>query len=78
MGFYGDKCEFQCARDKWGLKCERNCSCGEHGRCDGDTGACVCDAGYIGRKCDKRCKKRFGDFLALLYTFSVPGEALQC
>ena len=48
-----------CAPGLYGPRCEGVCACGTHGAClDGPygTGACHCDAGWVGAACSVHCE----------------------
>ncbi|XP_060593463.1 multiple epidermal growth factor-like domains protein 11 isoform X2 [Ruditapes philippinarum] len=51
-GWSGKKCDIICADNNWGPNCVKTCNCNGNGRCDGETGDCLCFDGFQGTACD--------------------------
>ncbi|RWS28190.1 Multiple epidermal growth factor-like domains protein 11 [Leptotrombidium deliense] len=47
-----------CQDGKWGRSCEKTCNCSNGGRCDAETGKCICPPGTIGSDCVYACDCR--------------------
>lgn len=44
-----------CDSGRWGPDCSYACNCSAgHGGCDAVSGLCVCEAGYVGPRCEER------------------------
>lgn len=44
-----------CDSGRWGPDCSFTCNCSAgHGGCDAVSGLCVCEAGYVGPRCEQR------------------------
>lgn len=56
-GYVGSNCDrFACLRiDRWGSKCDRECSCNENSYCSASTGKCICRSGWTGENCTEEC-----------------------
>lgn len=52
-------CDSQCYVGTWGENCLQSCECNQHGSCHQLTGACICDAGYVGPQCSQECEPGF-------------------
>ncbi|VDO89018.1 unnamed protein product [Haemonchus placei] len=44
-----------CSVGLWGPSCQRKCECDNGANCDPETGACICEAGFMGVKCEQEC-----------------------
>jgi hypothetical protein len=43
-----------CDSGHWGPDCIHPCNCSvDHGNCDATSGLCLCEAGYVGPRCDQ-------------------------
>lgn len=54
IGFRGPSCGLSCWAQSFGQQCLR-CDCHNGAGCDPLTGACVCGAGWTGKKCAQPC-----------------------
>lgn len=54
-GFYGIRCERECANGRFGVNCKNVCDCNLRNSptCDPSTGACLCAPGFKGIRCDE-------------------------
>ena len=54
-GFSGPTCsEVGCKDGNWGPDCANPCPCLENGRCEPNTGKCICLPGWEGLHCTRR------------------------
>eukprot|EP01060_Flectonema_neradi_P015470 TRINITY_DN2208_c0_g2_i1.p1 TRINITY_DN2208_c0_g2~~TRINITY_DN2208_c0_g2_i1.p1 ORF type:complete len:1303 (+),score=236.34 TRINITY_DN2208_c0_g2_i1:75-3911(+) len=49
--FEGDRCE-RCAAGWFGVNCDSDCQCGNHGHCETEIG-CICDPHFTGLHCEQ-------------------------
>ena len=45
-------CSIVCPQGLWGEECAMTCDCSDRGTCLAANGACDCDPGWSGTRCD--------------------------
>uniref|UniRef100_A0A8D2IZR5 Platelet endothelial aggregation receptor 1 n=1 Tax=Varanus komodoensis TaxID=61221 RepID=A0A8D2IZR5_VARKO len=48
------RCREECPVGRYGQDCRRACDCANGGRCFHVDGACLCEAGFLGSRCEER------------------------
>ena len=48
------RCQEECPFGTFGFQCSQRCDCHNGGQCSPTTGACECDPGYKGPRCQER------------------------
>ena len=68
-GFSGPTCsEVGCKDGNWGPDCVNPCPCLENGRCEPNTGKCICLPGWEGLHCTRRYISHLTDTFATFFT----------
>lgn len=48
------RCQEECPFGTFGFQCSQRCDCHNGGQCSSTTGACECEPGYKGPRCQER------------------------
>lgn len=51
--------KIDCPTGYWDVDCKKQCDCYNNATCEPYTGACQCDKGYTGEKCQDKCPKGY-------------------
>ncbi|XP_019622589.1 PREDICTED: multiple epidermal growth factor-like domains protein 11 [Branchiostoma belcheri] len=54
-GWRGERCDSNCAPDRWGANCAQTCTCENSGTCHATQGTCECAPGFMGDRCQTAC-----------------------
>lgn len=53
-GLLSCRCQEECPFGTFGFQCSQRCDCHNGGQCSPATGACECEPGYKGPRCQER------------------------